>query len=303
MLRNFAYTIAQSDEGNRLDKVLLDACPSVTRKSLARAFDSGAVLFDDGSAASKGALARAGMVLRIAELLEKKDERAAACAGFLDTVFEDNFVLGFNKPAGQNCHPVLPEENDTLVNAMLCRYPETRGIGGDAMMPALIHRIDSGTSGLVLAARTQSSFDFIRSQFTRHEVKKIYLVEVEGIVSSPGGISGYLAHASKGEGMMREVGIGGAVGKLRAMKAETFFRPLKRRGGNTLLEVTIFTGVTHQIRCQLAGFGHPVAGDVLYGAKSLAGESGHRLHSYSAVFRHPALGVITVTAEKCPFRK
>ena len=289
MLRNVTLRIPEALEGQRLDRVVLVAVPTVSRSAVAQAFSDQGVTID-GHPAAKGDRATAGTDLHIGSLPERTDERAQPAAGPLDILYQDSELLAFNKPGGQDCHPLTPGETGTLVNAMLARYPEMAGVGGDPMTPALLHRIDAGTSGLVLAARTQPAFETVRKQFAAQEVTKTYLALVEGRVDSPGGVAGFLAHTPGDRGRMRVVTLLTAPKGERPLRAETFFRPVRTLTTHTLLEITIRTGVTHQIRCQLASIGHPIHGDRVYGARGIFPENPRRhfLHSAAASLLHPA---------------
>ena len=280
------------------------------------------------SALAKGARVRAGQCLHIDALYAVEDLRVAPEPGApLTVVYLDDNLVGVSKPAGQACHPIDFDEPDTLAAALVARFPETAALGDDPLAPGLLHRIDGGTSGLVLAARTAHAYTAVRAQFEAQTVVKEYRALVAGCVERPGAVSGLLAHSWRG-GEMRMVRATPGHHGARALRAETYFRPLVhfRRGvmvgtlpqnenpfpedavprsfdEATLLAVTIRTGVTHQIRSQLAEAGHPVVGDVLYGAKAVpewrAGT--HALHSWSAEFVHPATGRrITVRAPEAP---
>ncbi|MBQ9727666.1 MAG: RluA family pseudouridine synthase [Kiritimatiellae bacterium] len=298
---SFAFTDADAAAG-RLDKAVLARAPGSTRALVAACFAAGGVLAGERPA-RKSDRPAPGTRVDVAGLAETRDravepEPDAA----LSVVWEDAHLVAFDKPAGQACHPVRPLERGTLAGAALARYPELAGVGGDPAIPGLLHRLDAGTSGLVLAARTQAAFDAVRAQIAAHAARKVYLALVEGAVEKAGGVSGHLAHADSFRGRMRPVSGGALPRGEKPMFAETFYRPLRRAGGFTLLEVAIFTGVTHQIRCQLASIGHPVAGDALYGARPLpaSGAPGHRLHSLSMTFAHPATGRETTVRAPAP---
>lgn len=312
MLENIAFEITESDladsggaSARRLDKIIGARFPTSTRALIAEAFASGAARCD-GAPRKKSFIPRRGSVVTITRLAEASDFAAAPDSGGLAVVFEDAFFAAFDKPAGQPCQPVRPGETGTLANAIAARFPEMRAIAGAASvgggaggadsaaalsMPGMLHRIDAGTSGLVLCAKTREAYDFARAQFSARTAEKTYLAVVEGAVRAGGGVSGYLAHNSSFRGKMRPVSGAALPRGERAMFAETFYKPLETRGGKTLLEVRIFTGVTHQIRCQLASTGHPVAGDALYGAGAkLSGAFGdyHLLRSWKISLEHPA---------------
>lgn len=287
---SFEYTAADAAAG-RLDRAVLARAPGSTRALVSACFAAGGVRAD-GRPAAKSERPGPGTRIDVAGLALTSDRAPAPEPGLpLSVSYVDAALVAFDKPAGQSCHPVAPGERGTLAGAALARYPELAGVGGDPAIPGLLHRLDAGTSGLVLAARTQTAFDAVRAQLSAHAVRKTYLALVEGAVEKAGGVSGHLAHADSFRGRMRCVSGGALPRGERPMFAETFFRPLRRAGALTLLEVTILTGVTHQIRCQLASIGHPVAGDMLYGARPLpGGEPGHRLHSLTMSLVHPATG-------------
>ena len=274
----------------RLDRILLAHAPDSTRALVAEAFSAGRVRLG-GRPVRKSDRGAEGALLEVSALAETTDRAVAPDPALpLSVVYEDPQVLAFDKPAGQACHPVSIGEGGTLASALLARYPELEGIGDDPLMPGLLHRLDAGTSGLVLAARSPAAFAALRAQFTAHTARKVYLALVEGTVEKPGGVSGHLAHSSSFRGRMRCIASGSLPKGERALFAETFYKPRWTRGGTTLLEVTILTGVTHQIRCQLSSIGHPIVGDATYGAHVAPGLPGHRLHALSATIVHPATG-------------
>jgi 23S rRNA-/tRNA-specific pseudouridylate synthase len=174
-------------------------------------------------------------------------------------------------------------------------------------MAGALHRIDSGTSGLVLVARNSSVFENLRSQFSAQTVKKTYLALVEGAVAFGGTLENDLVHMP-GLGYCKMVDL--RKGRLseserrtlanKALHAVTSYVPVGRTcQGNeerTLLEVTIYTGVTHQIRAQLALAGMHIVNDRLYGAFAVENMTGHCLHALAASFRHP------VSGEPCEIR-
>ena len=302
-MRSFSFGFTAEDAAaGRLDKAVLARAPGSTRALVAACFAAGGVRAG-GRAAAKSDRPAPGTRIDVADLAETGDRAVAPEPDApLAVVYEDAALVAFDKPAGQACHPVRPLERGTLAGAALARYPELADVGGDPAIPGLLHRLDAGTSGLVLAARTQPAFDAVRAQLSAHSARKVYLALVEGAVEKAGGVSGHLAHADSFRGRMRCVSGGALPRGERPMFAETFYRPLRRTGAFTLLEVSIFTGVTHQIRCQLASVGHPVAGDALYGARPLPASAGpgHRLHALSATFVHPATGRETTVRAPAP---
>lgn len=319
---DFDLAIPTSLDGTRADAALLALRPESSRRAVARAFAVGGVrLADSTSPLAKGTRVRAGQRLHVDALHAADDLRVAPEPGApLEIAHLDDWLVGLAKPAGQNCHPIDFDETGTLAGALVARFPETAGLGDDPLAPGLVHRIDGGTSGLVMAARTKAAYEALRGQFEAQSVVKEYRALVEGRVERPGAVSGLLANSWR-DGRMRMVRASPGHHGARALRAETFFRPLAhfRRGTPlgapapdddpfpagaaprsldevTLLRVIIRTGVTHQIRSQLAEAGHPVVGDTLYGARPVPEwpRDAHALHSWSAEFDHPGTGQRTI---------
>ena len=291
----------------------------VARAAVSACFAAGGVTAG-GRVLAKSERPPAGAVVSVSGLEEPSDRAARPEPDLpLSVAWENADLLALDKPSGQPCHPLSPGETGTLAGALLARYPETASVGPDPLQPGIVHRIDAGTSGLVIAARNQAAYDFVRAQFAAKAVRKVYLALVRGRVAASGGVSGYLAHAPSFRGRMRVVSPGALPGGERPMFAETFWKPLAAGPcGTTLLEVVIRTGVTHQIRCQLASAGHPIVGDAVYGPAGIpvpaglpfAAESGpssaarapsFALHSLSASLLLPGSSPVTLRVPPPPW--
>ncbi len=240
-------------------------------------------------AASKGGRVRAGDRVHIVQMLEAVDLRVAPNPALpLEILFQDADLVAVNKPAGMAVHPLRPEETDTLANALVARFPEIAELGDQPLLAGVAHRIDTGTSGLVLAARTAAAFASLRAQFAARQVCKTYLALVAGVVKQDGTLTHDLAHHPTCRGRM--VDVRSLRVPERPMHAVTAYRVLRRVGANTLLEVTIYTGVTHQIRCQLALIEHPLLGDTLYHGPEVPKFPRHFLHATAIALTHPRTG-------------
>ena len=287
--------------GVRLDAALLMRYPSVPRSFIRCACDAGDVLVN-GRTAQKGMKLRGGELVKVLRLDETSDNRPAPDPAVRpDCIFEDDALLAFDKPAGMPVQPLTRHETGTLMNGVVARWPECIGVGDSPLMAGALHRIDADTSGLVIVARTAAAFAGLRSQFSAQTVKKTYLALVEGSVAVGATLENDLVHMPAlgyckmvdiGRARLSEAERAALAGK--AMHAVTAFRPigLTRSGSEerTLLEVTIYTGVTHQIRAQLAMAGLHIVNDRLYGAFAVEGMKGHCLHALSASFNHPVSG-------------
>ena len=289
MIQNATFRASREEAGKRLDAALLARFSSASRAFCRQAVESGLVLVG-GRPCLKGHKLREGDEVAVVRLKEAQDNRVFPDASVpVQILFEDASLIAACKPAGLAVHPLSCEEHGTLMNGLVARYPELAGVGDQPLMAGALHRIDTGTSGLVLAARTQAAFEGLRAQFVAQTVDKVYLALVEGHVAVAGRLEHELAHHPSHPGC-KMVDARSLAAPDRRMRAETSFKPLEMMGPYTLLEVTIRTGVTHQIRCQLALDGLPIVNDTLYGAKPVPACARHFLHALEIRFTHPALG-------------
>jgi 23S rRNA pseudouridine1911/1915/1917 synthase len=208
-------------------------------------------------------------------------------------IYEDGSIVVINKPSGLPVHADGRHERATLVDWLAVNYPELKGVGEEQRLsdgtiidrPGIVHRIDRETSGVLVIARTQKAFDFLKEQFQSREVKKVYrafvygaLKEERGTIDKPIGSSrGGLGprSASRPHGTMRE--------------AQTLYHVLKN--GKTAAYVEAFpkTGRTHQIRVHFSAIQHPIVADTLYAPsrQPILGFARLALHAYSISFLHP----------------
>ena len=290
MITGEKLTVDAKNPGVRLDVFVQTAFPNVQRSDVRRAVENGGITLN-GRRVAKGAKLRVGDVVEVQALSEAMDRRVRPDPSVsVSVVYDDGVLIGVDKPAGIPVQPLSPDETGTLMNGLVAFAPEIAGIGDDPLMAGALHRIDTWTSGLVLASRTEDVWRAMRDLFAARKVRKTYLALVEGRVSAPGKVSCELAH-DPALSFCRMIDASKAGPRARPMLAETAYRPLHSAGAATLLEVTIFTAVTHQIRAQLAMAGHPIIGDALYGAKTgLGAGHGQRLHAFAVDFRHPQTG-------------
>ena len=296
MVSNREFRVKEG--GIRLDAAILREFPTTTRAFAREAVERGDVLVG-GRPAAKGLKLRGGETVFVRELMEAADNRVKPAGVCPQPVFEDTSLLAFDKPAGQPVQPLSCRETGTLMNAVVTRYPECRDVGDSPLMAGALHRIDADTSGLVLVARTADAFANLRAQFAAQTVEKTYLALVEGAVAVGGTLENDLAHDPtlpfcRMIDARRNRLTNAQRAKLKPLHAVTTFKPIAQttyaNEERTLLEVVIRTGVTHQIRAQLALAGLHIVNDRLYGAFAVENQLGHCLHALAAKFAQPESG-------------
>lgn len=301
MITNRQITIQEG--GVRLDAAILRAFPTTTRAFVREAIAAGNILLAvperEPRKADKGLKLRPGSTVIVRSLLEGVDNLVKPEGVCPAPVYEDSVLLAFDKPASMPVQPLSCRETGTLANAVVTRYPECRPLGDRPLLGGALHRIDADTSGLVLFARTAEAFENVRSQFAAQTVKKTYLALVEGSVAVGGTLENELVHDPtltfcKMVDAHHNRLTRAQMATLKPLPAVTHFRPIAHttveNEERTLLEVTIYTGVTHQIRAQLALAGLHIINDRLYGAFAVENQIGHCLHAYTTELRHPMTG-------------
>ncbi|MCJ1987115.1 RluA family pseudouridine synthase [Lactococcus carnosus] len=198
----------------------------------------------------------------------------------LDIVYEDDDVAVINKPQGMVVHPSAGHHSGTLVNALMYHMTKLSSING-VIRPGIVHRIDKDTSGLLMVAKNDQAHELLAAQLKDHSSKRRYLAIIHGnLLNDRGVIEAPIGRNPKDRKKQAVI----AGGK----HALTHFEVLERFGEFTLVNLTLETGRTHQIRVHMAYIGHPVAGDPLYGPKNvLKPNHGQLLHAEILGFKHP----------------
>ncbi|HLJ34480.1 MAG TPA: RluA family pseudouridine synthase [Ktedonobacteraceae bacterium] len=279
--------IAQAAEtGQRLDRYLTPLVPDVSRTTIQHMIAEGGVLVN-GHSSKAGYALRDGDTIRVYHMLPSAQQSHAKPQSYpLEIVYEDNDLLVINKAAGMVVHPAPGHYEDTLVNALLARYPQLQELQ-EGVRPGIVHRLDKDTSGLLIIAKNTRTQATLIEMLRQHAIMKRYLALVEGNVSlDHGSIDAPIGRDPRNRQQM-------AITATGSREARTHFRVLERFARHTLLLLELETGRTHQIRVHLKAIGHPVVGDIIYG-------SGHSkrepllqrqfLHAYQLKFQHPTTG-------------
>ncbi|MCB2936226.1 RluA family pseudouridine synthase [Streptococcus suis] len=208
----------------------------------------------------------------------------------LEIVFQDEDVAVVNKPQGMVVHPSAGHTSGTLVNALLYHVKDLSGING-VLRPGIVHRIDKDTSGLLMIAKNDDAHTKLAAELKDKKSLRKYWAIVHGNLPNDRGVIEAPIGRSEKDRKKQAV-------TAKGKEAVTRFQVLERFGDYTLVELTLETGRTHQIRVHMAYIGHPVAGDEAYGPRKTLKGHGQFLHARTLGFTHPRTGeVVEFTAE------
>jgi 23S rRNA pseudouridine1911/1915/1917 synthase len=269
------WEVAAGDAGRRIDAALAERL-GASRASAQRLIAEGRVRID-GAAIDKGHTLKAGETVSWERPPPAPSELVAEAIA-VPIVYEDEWLLVVDKPAGMVVHPAPGHERGTLVQALL-----DRGIaGGHGRRPGVIHRLDRETSGLLIVARGEEPYRRLVAAMSSRRISRTYLALLIGeLAQDEGTIDAPIGRHLRDRRRM-------ALHSARARPAVTHFTVLARGAGYTLARVRLETGRTHQIRVHFAALGHPVAGDATYGRRPVPeGLTRHFLHAAELRFAHP----------------
>lgn len=264
------------DAGVRLDKALADLT-ELTRSQANDAIKKGEVLVNGKVVKAKYAVKAGDEItyhLPEEEVLEILAEDIP-----LEIIYEDQDVAVVNKPQGMVVHPSAGHTSGTLVNALMHHIKDLSSING-VVRPGIVHRIDKDTSGLLMIAKNDNAHRSLAAELKDKKSLRQYLAIVHGNLPNDRGVIEAPIGRSDKDRKKQAVIAGGR-------DALTRFKVLERFGHYTLVELTLETGRTHQIRVHMAYIGHPVAGDPLYGPKKSLKGNGQFLHAATLGFTHP----------------
>ena len=278
------HVVPPDQDGARLDKALSALVPELSRARAQRLIAARGVRVN-GRPARKGTALAAGDVIELAEAPGPADFDALPEPDApLDVLHEDAACVVVAKPAGQPIHPLRPDEGGTLANALVGRFPEMAGVGYRRREPGLLHRLDTGTSGAVLAARSAEAFQALRAALRAESIDKRYLAFVDG-TPPLGPIELAIAHRGKAKMVAVAWDEADAVGARPAVTEVLAVRPAK---SGSEVELRARSARRHQVRVHLAAIGHPLLGDRLYDGPDVPGLARHALHASRLIFDGPA---------------
>jgi 23S rRNA pseudouridine1911/1915/1917 synthase len=280
------FSVSADADGQRLDRFLVAVLADHSRSQIQK-------LIADGHVRVSAREAKANLAVRAGDRIQVDLPDAAASpveaeAMPLEILYQDEDVVVVNKPPGMVVHPGAGHASGTLVNALLHHVTDLSGIGGE-LRPGIVHRLDRGTSGVMVVAKNDAAHQELSRQFHDREVEKEYIALVWGVVQAGRRIDAAIGrdpvHRQKMSARSR-----------RAREAVTRITRAFHLPGLTLCQVAIHTGRTHQIRVHLSAIGHPVVGDPLYGGTHRRVPGDIRavqrlqrpfLHAARLVFHHP----------------
>jgi len=297
--RDWSGTVASGEGGGRLDQWLAARLVDLSRTQVRGLIDAGRVRVD-------------GRVVKAARRVQDGERVEAAIPppprqGLapepipLVIVFEDEHLLVVDKPAGMVTHPGAGRLIGTLAAAALAHAPGMAGVGS-AARPGIVHRLDKGTSGLIVLAKTRAAYDGLTGQLARRTVSRRYLALVQGLLRpDEGRVDTAMGRDPRSRLRMAVLPDG------KGRRAITRYRVLERFGRGaravSLVECRLETGRTHQIRVHLASLGYPLLGDETYRGRRaapagdpeltglIARLSGVALHAAGLAFAHPVTGI------------
>ncbi|HAE61139.1 MAG TPA: RNA pseudouridine synthase [Eubacteriaceae bacterium] len=284
--------VDEKNDSVRIDNYLSSYYSEISRSYIKKIIDSGNVLLN-GKTPKSSTKVFSGDVISVG-IPKAKEYQVEAQKIPLDIIYEDEDLVVVNKKKGMVVHPGHGNPSGTLVNALLYQVKDLSGING-VKRPGIVHRIDKDTSGLLLVAKNDNAHRKLAGLLKKHHIKRNYYAIVEGVIKEDKG----RIDAPIGRDIKNRIRM--AVVEKNSKPAVTHFKVIERFKKHTLIEASLETGRTHQIRVHMAYIGHPLVGDVVYGYKKQPlTKQGQALHAYKLVFSHPRSGTEMVFETDLP---
>jgi 23S rRNA pseudouridine1911/1915/1917 synthase len=285
----FECTITAESAGQRLDQFLVSVLAEHSRSQIQKLIADGRVRVGARQVRPNLAVHAGDHV--VVDLPEPAPTSVQPEATPLEILYQDRDVVVVNKPPGMVVHPGAGHASGTLVNALLHHISDLSGIGGE-LRPGIVHRLDRGTSGIIVVAKNDAAHQELSRQFHDREVEKEYIALVWGVVQAGRRIEAPIGRDPVNRQKM-------SARSRRAREAVTRVTKAVHLPGLTLCQVAIHTGRTHQIRVHLSAIGHPIVGDALYGGvhrrvpgdiRAVTHLQRPFLHAERLAFKHPRDG-------------
>lgn len=300
MLKNIELTVTPEYDGKRLDTFLSEAQGELSRSQIQKLIADGRVRIGGVLADKAGIKVNSGSIISL-EIPEKKKLDLTPVDLSLEIIYEDDDLAVINKPANLSVHPSTTETSATMVHGLLHQLRSLSGVGG-VERPGIVHRIDKGTSGLLVVSKNDRTHEFLAKKFAAHTIARKYVALVYGDLSKKGKtgtVATYFGRHPKDRKKMT-----GKLTKGRRAITHWSVQKIFRVGKTffTLVECRLETGRTHQIRVHLCEAGFPIVGDPVYGdsrnkeigktdvalEKNLKEVKHQLLHAQALGFEHPA---------------
>ncbi len=277
--------IPESLGGERLDRAL-SLLTGESRSSTARLVSEGGVIVDGERVRTGSQRLHPGTVIELAEVpaAATAAQRTTLQAPF-EILHADDDVVVVNKPSGVVTHQGSGHLDGTLADALAARYPEMAQVG-EPGRGGIVHRLDRGTSGVLVCARSATAYDSLVSQISKRVVRRVYAALARGVAASPTGTVDAPIGRDPAKRTMMAIRADGRPARTHYRVVETFDHPAEA----SLLRCGLETGRTHQIRVHLASIGLPLLGDLAYGVADPFGIGRPLLHAHELAFRHPSAG-------------
>ena len=258
----------------RIDKYLIDAL-NISRNKIQKLIKDNKITVNDKIIKSSYTV-RVDDSIKIDDIIEENNDILPEKMD-LDIVYEDEYLLVVNKPSGMVVHPALGHYKNTLVNGLMYHT----NLSNNGVRPGIVHRIDKDTSGLLLVAKNDDVHTYLSEELAKRKVNRKYIALVYGVIlNDTGTIDAPIGRSLTDRKKM-------SVTDINSKDAITHFRVLERLNDATLIECTLETGRTHQIRVHMSYIGYPIVNDPVYGRKKVINDYGQMLHAKTIGFTHP----------------
>ncbi len=282
--------IVVQEDGKRIDSYLSEKL-DFSRSKIVKMLKNNVILVND-LPVKNSYIIKSGDTIKIGEYSEE-DMNLEPENIPLDIVYEDDDVIVVNKPNGMVVHPAVGNTHGTLVNALLYHSKNLSNINGE-FRPGIVHRIDSYTTGLLMVAKNNKSHEILAAELEKKKTHRKYIALVWGVINEDTAtIDAPIGRDINDRKKM-------CVTSINSKHAVTHLKVLKRYKEVTLIELSLETGRTHQIRVHMNYIGHPVVNDPVYGNRKLIDDSGQCLHAKELGFMHPTKNVYMEFTSELP---